>query len=80
MISSNRQKEGQQNKADITSDAVAEANSRIESEKDSTLDNEAMVAFSRAMADGVNVMSLPDAPPKKETVPELDDTLAATVY
>ena len=43
------------------------------------MDNEAMVAFSRAMAEGVNVMTLPDAPAPKE-VPTLDDTMAATVY
>jgi hypothetical protein len=51
----------------------------IDSEKDSKFDNEAMVAFSRAMADGVNVMSLPDAPTPK-AVPELDDNLAVTLF
>ena len=45
------------------------------------MDNEAMVAFSKAISDGINVMSLPDAPAKKEEeVTELGDTLAATVF
>lgn len=39
---------------------------------------EAMRAFSEAMANGINVMDLPDAPKKKDD--EISDEMATMVY
>lgn len=43
-------------------------------------DNEAMIGFSMAMQQGVNVMDLPDASNKKEEVPQLNDANTMFVF
>jgi hypothetical protein len=60
------------------SNSAEKASLAAQEQKQEDLEQEAIVGFSRAIADGVNVMELPDGPEKKD--PELSDELANMVY